>query len=639
MKVRKLEKSSRRNIFALLLFGLVITSLIGGLVYRNNINQRLDAVAFEQQRKIAQAEVLWGQNIGDIRHTLQILFRSPAFIYALASDSKVNTELIQRIFISFAESVDPLMQVRWLDENGVERVRVDVKDGMAVVAGESALQDKSSRYYVKQGMKTDDGKIYLSNVDLNVENGVIEVPFRPTIRASIKTGTTHGLHTGLLVLNYDVGGLLKVISSFDSDRVNLQLVDTDGYWLKNVDTELEWGRDLKRESHNIAVKNPEVWAQMNKHKSFSRFNHSLGFGSYECNNVTGPLLSEDIVRSPSLCFIATTSVSVLNQLKREALIPSLLLCTAIAIFGIFILRREWDFRLKLIALYREQERDKKKIEESSEYARNLLNQQQLLQNDLVESRKLSALGMMVAGVAHELNTPIGTAILAASRLKSDHNRLSTAVLQGLSKSDLEQYLVSTQTGLDLVDKSQKKAAELIRSFKRLAIDRTREDVVSYRLDLVVEDLVATLKPRFRAGQVEFEYEVEPIEMVGRPGSVSHVLQNLLINAMQHAFKKETGGKLKVCAQLCNNGRDVEIRVIDNGKGIDPDVLPNLFDPFVTTNRAEGNTGLGLHFVHQWVTSSLNGSIVVESELLKGTTFIIKLPKHFKEKQEAGSVSH
>ncbi|MBD0786685.1 HAMP domain-containing histidine kinase [Vibrio sp. Y2-5] len=639
MKVRKLEKSSRRNIFALLLFGLVITSLIGGLVYRNNINQRLDAVAFEQQRKIAQAEVLWGQNIGDIRHTLQILFRSPAFIYALASDSKVNTELIQRIFISFAESVDPLMQVRWLDENGVERVRVDVKDGMAVVAGESALQDKSSRYYVKQGMKTDDGKIYLSNVDLNVENGVIEVPFRPTIRASIKTGTTHGLHTGLLVLNYDVGGLLKVISSFDSDRVNLQLVDTDGYWLKNVDTELEWGRDLKRESHNIAVKNPEVWAQMNKHQSFSRFNHSLGFASYECNNVTGPLLSEDIVRSPSLCFIATTSVSVLNQLKREALIPSLLLCTAIAIFGIFILRREWDFRLKLIALYREQERDKKKIEESSEYTRNLLNQQQLLQNDLVESRKLSALGMMVAGVAHELNTPIGTAILAASRLKSDHNRLSTAVLQGLSKSDLEQYLVSTQTGLDLVDKSQKKAAELIRSFKRLAIDRTREDVVSYRLDLVVEDLVATLKPRFRAGQVEFEYEVEPIEMVGRPGSVSHVLQNLLINAMQHAFKKETGGKLKVCAQLCNNGRDVEIRVIDNGKGIDPDVLPNLFDPFVTTNRAEGNTGLGLHFVHQWVTSSLNGSIVVESELLKGTTFIIKLPKHFIEKQEAGSVSH
>ncbi|MGY2576045.1 sensor histidine kinase [Vibrio sp. C8] len=634
MKVKKLEQSARRNILVLLLFGLVISGLLGGLLYRNDINNRLDSVAIEQQRKIAQAEVLWGQNIGDIRNTIQILFRSPAFTYALASEAPPNSDLIKRIFISFVESVDPLMQVRWLDENGIEKVRVDIKNGKVIVAEEYALQDKSSRYYVVQGMKAGDGKIYLSNVDLNVENGKIEVPFRPTIRATIKTGSTHGLHTGLLVLNYDVGGLLDVIRSFDSDRVNLQLIDTDGYWLKNVDPKLEWGRDLKETTHNITVHNPEIWSQINKQKSFSRFNHSLGFASYECSNLTGNLLSEDIVRSPSLCFVATTSVSVLNKLKIDALIPSLALCTTIVLFGIFILKREWNLKMELIRLYRVQERDKKQIEESAAYNRNLLNQQQLLQNDLVESRKLSALGMMVAGVAHELNTPIGTAILAASRLKSDHKRLATAVLQGLSKSDLEQYLVSTQTGLDLVDKSQKKAAALIRSFKRLAIDRVREDVVSYRLDMVVSDLLATLSPRFKESQIEYDIQVDPIEMVGRPGSISHVLQNLLVNAIQHAFKKEIGGKISVSAKLCSNERDVEIRVSDNGKGIAPDVLLNLFDPFVTTNRAEGNTGLGMHFVHQWVSNSLNGSIKVESELLKGTTFIIKLPKHYKEEQEA-----
>jgi len=325
-------------------------------------------------------------------------------------------------------------------------------------------------------------------------------------------------------------------------------------------------------------------------------------------------------------------------LKVDALIPSLALCATIVLLGIFILKREWNLKMELIRLYRVQERDKKQIEESAAYNRHLLNQQQLLQNDLVESRKLSALGMMVAGVAHELNTPIGTAILAASRLKSDHKRLATAVLQGLSRSDLEQYLVSTQTGLELVDKSQKKAAALIRSFKRLAIDRVREDVVSYRLDVVVGDLLATLSPRFKESQIEYDIQVDPIEMVGRPGSVSHALQNLLVNAIQHAFKKEIGGKISVSAKLCNNESDVEIRVSDNGKGIAPDVLPNIFDPFVTTNRAEGNTGLGMHFVHQWVTNSLNGSIKVESELLKGTTFIIKLPKHYKEEQEANPAS-
>ena len=638
MKVKKLEQSARRNILVLLLFGLVICGLLGGLLYRNDINNRLDSVAIEQQRKIAQAEVLWGQNIGDIRNTIRILFRSPAFTYALASKTPPNSDLIKRIFTSFVESVDPLMQVRWLDENGIEKVRVDIKNGKVIVAEENVLQDKSSRYYVEQGMKAGDGKIYLSNVDLNVENGKIEVPFRPTIRATIKTGPTHGLHTGLLVLNYDVGGLLEVIRSFDSERVNLQLIDTDGYWLKNVDPKLEWGRDLKETTHNIAAHNPDIWSQINRQKSFSRFNHSLGFASYECINLTGNLLSEDIVRSPSLCFVATTSVSVLNKLKIDALIPSLALCATIVLFGIFILKREWNLKMELIRLYRVQERDKKQIEESASYNRNLLNQQQLLQNDLVESRKLSALGMMVAGVAHELNTPIGTAILAASRLRAEHKRLTQAVEEGLSRSALDQYLISTETGLELVENSQKKAATLIRSFKRLAIDRVSEDVISYRLDVVVGDLLATLSPRFKESQIEYDIQVDPIEMVGRPGSVSHVLQNLLVNAMQHAFKKEIGGKISVSAKLCSNEREVEICVSDNGKGIAPDVLSNLFDPFVTTNRAEGNTGLGMHFVHQWVTSSLNGSIKVESELQKGTTFIIKLPKHYKEEQEANPAS-
>ncbi|MDW6016859.1 HAMP domain-containing sensor histidine kinase [Vibrio plantisponsor] len=638
MKVKKLEQSARRNILVLLLFGLVICGLLGGLLYRNDINNRLDSVAIEQQRKIAQAEVLWGQNIGDIRNTIRILFRSPAFTYALASKTPPNSDLIKRIFTSFVESVDPLMQVRWLDENGIEKVRVDIKNGKVIVAEENVLQDKSRRYYVEQGMKAGDGKIYLSNVDLNVENGKIEVPFRPTIRATIKTGPTHGLHTGLLVLNYDVGGLLEVIRSFDSDRVNLQLIDTDGYWLKNVDPKLEWGRDLKETTHSIAAHNPDIWSQINRQKSFSRFNHSLGFASYECSNLTGNLLSEDIVRSPSLCFVATTSVSVLNKLKIDALIPSLALCATIVLFGIFILKREWNLKMELIRLYRVQERDKKQIEESASYNRNLLNQQQLLQNDLVESRKLSALGMMVAGVAHELNTPIGTAILAASRLRAEHKRLTQAVEEGLSRSALDQYLISTETGLELVENSQKKAATLIRSFKRLAIDRVSEDVISYRLDVVVGDLLATLSPRFKESQIEYDIQVDPIEMVGRPGSVSHVLQNLLVNAMQHAFKKEIGGKISVSAKLCSNEREVEICVSDNGKGIAPDVLSNLFDPFVTTNRAEGNTGLGMHFVHQWVTSSLNGSIKVESELQKGTTFIIKLPKHYKEEQEANPAS-
>ncbi len=114
-------------------------------------------------------------------------------------------------------------------------------------------------------------------------------------------------------------------------------------------------------------------------------------------------------------------------------------------------------------------------------------------------------------------------------------------------------------------------------------------------------------------------------MVGKPGVVSQVIQNLLVNAIQHAFDGIINGQLTISAKLNKTDDMVRICVVDNGRGINSDVLSKIFDPFVTTNRAKGNTGLGMHFVYQWVTKSLKGSIKVESKLNKGTSFIVSVP--------------
>ncbi len=494
----------------LLVLGIIVSLFLGGLVYRNDINNRLDSVSVEQQKAIARAQSLWGLKVGDISHTIQLLYRSPSLNVALSSHRDLDVELLERLFASFVESVDTLMQIRWLDSNGIEVVRLDVVDGKPMVSSVEKLQDKSDRYYVIEGMKGKDGEIFLSDIDLNVENGMIEVPYRPTIRATIKTGLSNGLYKGLIVLNYDVGKLLETIEQFDSKSVKLLIVDEEGYWIKHSDPQLEWGKDLNKEAHNASVQNLELWRHMISEDSLSRYYSSLGLVSYQCTSLANGTSLIIVNNSPTLCFIAHTSNNVLAKFKNSALFPAISISSMMLLFGLFILSREWKLRRKLIGLYREQEADKEAIEQAAENTRNLLNQQQLLQNDLVESRKLSALGMMVAGVAHELNTPIGSAIMATSKLRRDNQALAHAVKTGLTKSALEQYLESSETGLSLISQSQCRAAELIRSFKRLAIDRAREEIVTFDLRQVVNDLVTTLAPRFKVAQVVYDLDVDSV---------------------------------------------------------------------------------------------------------------------------------
>ncbi len=617
----------KNHTLILFILGLIISCLLGWMMYKNNINRYIDNIIHEQQRDIIQSQLIFSHKIGNMRSTIQLLHDDLSLLQALNSAVLLNKSLAQELFVSFIHNFDSLMQVRWLDSEGREQVRVDGRKGEAFIIPEQALQDKRDRYYFTEGINAPEKKVYLSALDLNIENGEVEIPYRPTIRVTLRTNSSDNLKSGLLVLNYDMGMVLNSLREFNNNHIQLQVIDQHGYWIMHPEHRYEWGYDLGNDQNNVQVINPEIWAHFQNNREQTGIEDKIGLLSYQCSDLTEGYAHTDFSQNAVLCFMSVTPQNIISKQKWITAIPGILVSIIIFLSGGWVLVQERKNGIALIRLNKRLARDKALIEESAEQTRKLLKQQQILQDDLVESRKLSALGMMVAGVAHELNTPLGASIMASSTMRKELNRLVESYDTGLTKEDLQHYLASAELGLDLVENNQQRAAELVRSFKRLAIDRAREEIVPFNLKQVLNDLIKTLHHRLKSARIETDVQIDNIEMLGIPGIISQVIQNLVMNAIHHAFEPDSGGKLTVSAT--SEQEWVILKVSDNGRGIVPELIPKLFDPFVTSKRSQGNTGLGMHFVHQWVTLSLNGTIAVETEQDKGTTFEIRIPKEIK----------
>ncbi|MZI94856.1 hypothetical protein F9817_16900 [Vibrio sp. CAIM 722] len=625
MQVDKLSKPYTRS-YTLILFilGMMGSVILGWTIYTINVNKYLDSIIQVQQKDITQSLVIFSHEIKSMEDTINLLHDTPSMQSSLKLNSPLNRELAEKTFVSFIKTYEPLMQVRWLDKQGKEQVRVDGKGGDAIVIDEKNLQDKSNRYYFSEGIAADKGDVYLSALDLNIEHGKIEIPYRPTIRVTLRTDADDHLRSGLFILNYDIGALLNSLREFNNEKVQLQIVDKRGYWVMHPNRSYEWGYDLDNKSKNIQIINPTVWQQIQRLNEMKSIEVPSGLVTYKCNDVSRGFYYNKDTQNSKLCFIANTPKSIINDQKMSIAIPSISLSVLLFFCSSWAISRERKMSMQLIQVNHKLADDKILLEQSAESTRKLLTQQQLLQDDLIESGKLSALGMMVAGVAHELNTPLGAAIMASSTIKKEHNALSESFVTGLTKKELQNYIESTKEGLELVESNQQRAAQLIRSFKRLAIDRAREDIVAFNVEQVIDDLIKTLHHRLKVANVDIDLHSESIEMMGIPGIISQVLQNLVVNAIVHAFEPEIGGKVTISA-TCQNER-VILQVADNGKGMHSDIAAKIFEPFVTSKRSQGSTGLGMHFVHQWVTRTLNGSIKVDSELGKGTTFVINIPQ-------------
>lgn len=267
---------------------------------------------------------------------------------------------------------------------------------------------------------------------------------------------------------------------------------------------------------------------------------------------------------------------------------------------------------------------KKEAEAANAETRLALENLRRAQDELVRTEKIAGLGALVAGVSHELNTPIGNAMLAASTLRGQYSEFLQAIQEGMRRSTLKHYLDLVGDGVIIILRNLERAAQLISSFKQVAVDQTSYQRRPFNLKDVVDEIVLTIAPTLRHANVELKVEIaDDMQFDSYPGPLGQILVNLINNAVVHAF--EPGVLGEVLIQALPHQDRIELQVSDNGKGILPENLGHIYDPFFTTRMGKGGSGLGLHIVHTLVTELLGGEIFVESVVGSGTTFRILLP--------------
>lgn len=247
------------------------------------------------------------------------------------------------------------------------------------------------------------------------------------------------------------------------------------------------------------------------------------------------------------------------------------------------------------------------------------------QKELLQSEKLASLGALVAGVAHELNTPIGTAVTVASTLVQTHKRFKELAETGLTRNGLAEYLNDVQEGGLIIERNLERAAELIGGFKQLAVDQTSYQRRSFSVHEVVQEIILSMKPTLRKTRFELVTDVpQDLVLDGLPGPLGQVLINLINNALVHAFGDRDLGTISLSARATEPGW-VSVTVSDDGRGIPEDHQRKIFDPFFTTKMGQGGSGLGLHITYTLVTGPLGGRIELHSTPGQGTSFVLHLP--------------
>jgi len=248
------------------------------------------------------------------------------------------------------------------------------------------------------------------------------------------------------------------------------------------------------------------------------------------------------------------------------------------------------------------------------------------QHHLVQSEKMAALGGLVAGVAHEINTPVGIGVTAASLLE-EKTRECAALFstQAMKRSDLEAYFQLALESSGMILSNLGRASDLIQRFKQVAVDQSCEEINTFRLKECLENHIMSLRPMLKKGAHAVHFQCrEDIVLKSYAGALGQIVSILIMNSLLHGFEEMSDGLIAI--EVIDQANDIVLTYRDNGKGIPKANLEHIFEPFFTTKRNHGGTGLGLHILYNLVTQTLGGRINMESEYGQGVVFRMQIPR-------------
>ncbi|MFC4654902.1 ATP-binding protein [Rheinheimera marina] len=265
------------------------------------------------------------------------------------------------------------------------------------------------------------------------------------------------------------------------------------------------------------------------------------------------------------------------------------------------------------------------LKSSNQDLLNTLSTLHQYQNQIVETEKMASLGQMVAGVAHEVNTPIGLGVTASTLMQDKLLEIQRAFDdKKLTSSQLAKFLSDSSENLGIIYRNLERAANLIRSFKQVAVDQSNDNRRMFNMSQLLNEVLLSLRPNLKKTQHQVLIECdEQLEFESKPGPISQILINLIMNSLIHAFEQTEQGQISVSVTLANSRCFLHYK--DNGCGVPENIKKRIFDPFVTTKRGEGGSGLGMHLVYNLVTQALNGKIQLDSTLGQGIDIHIDFP--------------
>ncbi len=634
------KRMSQKSLLFMYLSGiLVFTILFSWGSYRFFLDNKISQLAWNESEVLSRSASVFSREMGHIKR-VTLLLRNSINVRLSAQNTASQTVASQNSmsqnsassqteaiipddwetqvadeFNQFARTSKLISQVRWIMPNGQEHIRVNSQAGVSTRVPDDQLQNKSDRHYVKN-VPDNSNDVFISSLDLNIENKEIVRPFQPTVRGVVRVD---GNLPGILVVNYDLTKLFELVRTFSSEGVYLEIIDTNGNWVLAADRSLEWGGILHPDdlSFNIKTHFPAIWREMNAADGLERIFDDGRLWSLLKLHIDEEGIDVKGFQTPSLYFIARSNSEVFSAWRVK------LILTIVGIASIFftliawLIWRQTTAQFETYRLLKLVQQEKNQAEQVNRKL-NLTNKRLVdLQDELVESSKLSSLGLMVAGLAHEMHTPLGGVRMALSSCKIWLDKeIKQHPSDGLEKID---------SSLLIAEKNLVRALDVVSSFKRIVSDRTVQDMQAFFFHNVVNDILFTYKPVLKKrADIHIESECpEDIDMLGYPGVISQIIQNLVDNALDHAFQRLDKG---VIALTAKKEQDHLILVIsDNGRGLSPEIKMHIFEPFFTTGRTKQHTGLGLHLVSQWVNKLMNGRIEVTSELGVGTTFTLTIP--------------